>query len=108
MHPFHYQELEHLETILRTGQQGNTTGGLIQISHKEVRLELVLPGAVTDWDYDKLGDCVTNSWLKAVWKYCREHGMQLKDSLPELKLARDNDHFLMQAFVRKNYSSSEL
>jgi hypothetical protein len=55
-----------------------------------------------------LGDYVTNSWLKTVWKYCREHGMQLKDSLPELKLARDNDKFLMQAFVRKNYSSNQL
>ncbi len=80
----------------------------MQISYEELRLELGLPVAVTDWDYDKLGDCATNSWLKTVWKCCREHVMQLVDSLPELQLARNNDKFLMQAFVRKNYSPNQL
>ena len=43
MHPFHYQELEHLETILRCGNNDSTTGKLIQASLEALKLELGLP-----------------------------------------------------------------
>jgi hypothetical protein len=52
MHPFHFQELEHWETILRCGNNGTTTSNqLIQVSLEELRLELGVSSMLTEWDY---------------------------------------------------------
>ena len=43
MHPFDYQELEHLETILWWANNGSTTGKLIHMSWEALKLELSMP-----------------------------------------------------------------
>ena len=48
LHPFDFQELEHLETALRCGNWGSTTGSLVETSMEELKLELGLPGKVTN------------------------------------------------------------
>jgi hypothetical protein len=86
IHPFHYQELEHWETLLRCGNNGNTTGGLFQISLEDLRLEMGVPGMITEWDYYVLGPSVTDCWMKTLWKYGWDYAMDLQDQLPQLPL----------------------
>jgi hypothetical protein len=108
MHPFHFQELEHWETILRCGNNGTTTGGLIQVSLEELRLELGVSGMITEWDYYVLEDCATDCWVKTVWKYGWAYAIDLQDQPPQLELRRERDLFLMEAFAQHNYEASDL
>ena len=98
MHPFHFQELTHLEVILKHCSQDTFIGKMIQQSWEALRLELGLSGHLTDWDYETWGPLATNCWLKNVWKYCDEHGVQMEDAFPHLSTSRTNDVFLMEAF----------
>ena len=107
MHPFHYQELEHLETILRCGNNESTTGKLIQASLEALKLELGLPDSWAGADYSLLGGCTTASWLKSVWKYCWEHNLEITDPTPSLTLRRAGDKFLMEAFTQQNKWNAE-
>ena len=109
IHPFHFQELEHLQTILRTGNSFNTTGKLLQLCLESMKLELGMPGSIWELDYKLLGDCATDCWLKTVWKYCWEHHLSFSDPSPELPLRRERDKHIMEAFVQANkFSASEL
>ena len=109
IHPFHYQELEHLETILRTGNAHTTTGEHIERSLEWLKLELGMPGPVWELDYSLMSDCATDCWIKTVWKYCWEHHISLSDPTPELPLQREGDKHIMQAFVQsQKFSAKEL
>ena len=109
MHPFHYQELEHLETILRCGNSKGLTGQLLQLSLEAFRLELGLPGSVFAANYDMFADCITDSWLKTVWKHCQEHDLRITDPAPQLQMRREQDKFLMLSFFQKRkYSKADL
>ena len=88
---------------------GSTTGKLLRMSWEALKLELGMPLPLTDLDYPLMESWATDCWLKTVWKYCREHHIQIDDPTPDLKLKRDNDKFLMQAFVdSRKFSKTEL
>jgi hypothetical protein len=108
IHPFHNQELEHLAVILYHCTHHTLTGDLIQQSWESFRLELGMPGNLTDFNYALWGECITSSWLKTVWKYCREHSIQITDRFATLTKSRVNDKFLMHTFMLQGYSSKEL
>ena len=108
LHPFHFQELEHWETILRCGNSDGTTGKLIKTSLESLRLELGVTGPITHWNYYVLHQCATPCWLKTVWKYGWDFAMDLHDKLPQLKAPRQNDRFLMEVFAQHTYSDTQL
>ena len=108
LHPFHHQELEHWETILRCGNSASTTGKLIRASLEALRLELGVPGPITHWDYYALHRCATPSWIKTVWKYGWDQAIDLHDKLPQLELRRDSDVFLMEVFAQHSYEAKQL
>ena len=87
---------------------GTALGDLLLHSLELIRLELGLPGTFTDWNFALRGDCVTDCWLKTVWKYCRDHGIGLYDRHTSLTLARKDDQFLMEAFYRAKYTAADL
>ena len=99
IHPFHFQELEHLEVILRHCTEDTFLGKQLQMSWEALTLEMGLPGSLTYWDYDTWENCATDCWLKTVWKYCQTEDIRIDDHFPKLDLARENDEFLMQAFL---------
>jgi hypothetical protein len=108
LHPFHYQELEHLAVILYHCTHRTLTGDLIQQSWESFRLELGMPGNLTDFNYTLWGESITISWLKTVWKYCREHSIQITDTFANPTKSRVNDKFLMHSFMSHGYNSKEL
>ena len=117
MHPFHNQEIEHLQVIIEQvnlfnrAEDKKTTdpsGEAIQHSFEELRLEMGLPGQITDWRYKRIKDSVTNCWLKTVLKYCDRYKISLYDELPRLRPARKGDVNVMEAFYNKGtYTNSE-
>ena len=82
IHPFHFQELEHWETILRCGNTQSTTGKLLTVSLEDLRLELGLPGMITEWDNYVMHQCATDSQMKTVWKYGWDYALDLADKAP--------------------------
>ena len=110
MHPFHNQEIEHLQTIIQqvnrwdraiNKKTADPTGERIQRSLEELRSETGLPGLTTDWDYEYINLAITDCWLKTVLKYCDKHGISLHDDLPKHKLVRIGDINIMEAFYKQ-------
>ena len=79
---------------------GSTTSSLVETSMEEVKLELGLPGKVTDWNFDRMAECTTECWLKSVWGYCCQWGLKLLDPTPTLPLRRDRDKHIMLAMLQ--------
>ena len=71
-------------------------------------LELGLPGQLTSHNYELLEKCVTNCWLKSVWRYCRDYEIELETDLELLEPARPNDRNLMETFVDARYDAEDL
>ena len=59
-----FQELEHLEIFLKHCTDKTLIGQLLRQSAEALRLEVGLPGNITDWDYKKWESCVTDCWCK--------------------------------------------
>ncbi|MGL5936611.1 MAG: hypothetical protein ACRCZI_13435, partial [Cetobacterium sp.] len=108
MHMFDYQELEHLKILLQHGNKDTKLTELLKHSWEALRLELGLPGALTDWNYALLGECATECWLKTLWKYCRDNEIGILDEEAKLELKRAGDRFLMEAFVNARFDAKQL
>eukprot|EP00957_Ditylum_brightwellii_P210769 15365367-Ditylum_brightwellii.AAC.1 len=108
IHPFHYQELEHLTILLKNCTDDTEIGKLLQHSLEILRVEMGVPGDLTGHAYTLWENCVTNCWLKNLWHYCDTFDLQLADNLPHLLLSRENDQFLMLAFKEAGYGAKEL
>jgi len=108
VHPFHEQELEHLCILVQESNDSTLTGGLLNKTFQDFRLELGLPGFLTDWNFDTYGESTTTSWLKTLWHYCSNQGIHIGDPIVQLALTRDNDCFLMSAFAAANFTPKEL
>ena len=98
IHPYHFQEMEHLEVILNHCTEDTFLGQQLQLSWEALVLELGLPGSLTSWDYKTWEKCTTDCWLKTVWHYCQAEDLHINDPFAKLDLARENDEFLMLAF----------
>ena len=79
IHPFHNQEIEHLQVIVEHVNRYNRAlckktcdpaGANIQRSFEDFRVELGLPELLTDWNYEFIKSSITPCWLKTVLKYC--------------------------------------
>ena len=110
LHPFHFQELEHLEIALRCENWDSTTGSLVETSMEELKLELGLPGQVTDWNFNRPTKCATDCWLKLACGYCCQWGLELMDPTPSRPWSRDRDKHIMLALLQstKNYTPCQL
>ena len=52
MHPWHHQAITHLVTCLQQTVIGGSTGSLISASLEQLRLEVSLPGFLTDHKFE--------------------------------------------------------
>ena len=48
LHPWHHQQLKHLQTLIGEITNNTPTGMLLQASSEQLRLEIVLPGTFKD------------------------------------------------------------
>ena len=71
-------------------------------------IELGLPGHIFQQDYSKFSHLATHSWVKHLWDFCDTTSISLVPSSPTLKLARENDEFIMLQFSKFGYHTQEL
>ncbi len=60
MHPFHFQQLEHLQIILQHGTDNTELGQMIKQSWEAMTLEAGVSGPMTSWDYATWGPSITD------------------------------------------------
>ena len=108
LHPWHHQEITHLLVCLQQTPIRGTTGQRIAASTEQLRLELGLPGWLTDHDYEVFGALTTASWITTVWRFTSRFKIELRDSEAKLEERRTNDQFLMLAFAKAGFRGPEL
>jgi hypothetical protein len=108
LHPWYHQEIMHLLVCLKQTSLGGITGLLISASMEQLRLELGLPGWLTDHSYQLFKDLPTRSWITTVWQFLDRFKIELRNSGAVLLDRRTNDRFLMQEFARQGYRGQEL
>jgi hypothetical protein len=100
LHPWCHQEITHLLACLKQTTLGGITGSLISASLEQLRLEVGLPGWLTDHDFSKYQGLATDAWITAVWNFASSFKIELRDSERKPFLRRSHDLFLMKEFGR--------
>ena len=100
IHPWYHQEITHLLVCLKQTQLGGITGSLISASLEQLRLEVGLPGWLTDHDFSIFGGLATESWITSVWQFTSRFHIELRDAESQLFRRRTNDLYLMEEFGR--------
>jgi hypothetical protein len=107
LHPWYYQELIHLITLIEHTQKRTMTGQLILASFEQLRLEIGIPGFLTSSSFQEFKVLITPSWLTDLWDFLQRFGIELHDQAGQLLPQRTNDKFLMADF-RKHFRGLEL
>jgi hypothetical protein len=100
MSPWFNQEITHLLVCLKQTLLGDITGSLVSASMEQLRLELGLPGWITDHDYSTFSGLATDSWITTLWAFASRFKFEVRDTVAKLVLRRTNDSFLMAEFAR--------
>ena len=108
MHPWYHQEIIHLLTALKQTLIDGITGSLISASLEQLRLELGLPGWLTDHDFEIYEELVSDSWVKLLWKFASRFKIETRDTAAKLNEQRTHDRFLMLEFVRAGIRGTDL
>jgi hypothetical protein len=99
------QATDHLMALMKHSDSlqddtnPNVTGCLQRYALTNLCMALELPGFPFGHSYKKLHLCTTLVWLHTAWQFCNELQLVLQDTLPQLKLKRRYDQFIMQAFL---------
>jgi hypothetical protein len=108
LHPWHNQELTHLNMSVQQSSFPFIAGGLLSTSLEQLRLEVGLPGFVTDHDYEIVQSLLTPCWLQDLWLFCQRFQIELHNTVGQLLPARQEDQFLMASFIQAGYRGSDL
>jgi hypothetical protein len=108
LHPWYDQEITHLLICLKQTQMGGITGCLISASMEQLRLEVGLPGWLTDYDLSIFYVLATSSWIATVWEFASRFKIEIHDSEAKLFRRRTNGLYLMEEFVSANFRGPDL
>ena len=86
-HLYTLQGLAHIYRLLKFGSSAeHMTSKLMRQSMEILKIEVGIPGPVLFQSYECFGHLATDSWLKHTWRYLWDHGLRIKDDLPDLTL----------------------
>ena len=108
LHPWHHQQIKHLQTLIEETTNNTPIGKLFQLSAEQLRLEIGLPGTFKDVPWDQLTDIITSTWMSKLLSFLGKHKIDVHDPLPQLQLQRKGDIFLLQCFLITQPSKQEL
>ena len=90
-----------VHTILTHGTASTSTGKLLRASFEQAYIKIGTGTTIFQEDFMTFQDTITQSYIKAIWKFTDKYGIALRcnsAALPQLQ--RCNDDFLM-AIVRQ-------
>jgi hypothetical protein len=108
IHPWYHQEITHFLVCLKQTTIGGITGRLISASFEQLRLELGLPGWITDHDYEIYNVMAMDSWITSVWKFANHFKIEVRDTGTKLFTRRTHDVFFMEEFPRQGFRGADL
>lgn len=86
---------EHLHLQTMTGQ-------LIRTSIEWAKVELGLSSNLFLYDYDTFSHHLTPCWIKHLWQFCSEFGINIEDRVtPDIHPRRINDQFIMESIITR-------
>jgi hypothetical protein len=97
-HPFVLQVSHHIHALLRFGPSDSLTGQFLRSN-----LECVFQNQFRD-----VGVLASNTWVKRVWPELSDLDLHVAYQGPDLQLSREEDQFLVQAFLDASFSDDEL
>ena len=68
------------------------------ISLENMKLELGIQGSVFNQDYENMAHLCEDTWLKKLWEFMHEHGIEISDNIPDYKYHREYDTTLTSRF----------
>jgi hypothetical protein len=107
-HPWYHQEITHLIVSLKQTMIGGITGRCISASMEQLRLEMGLPGWLTDHDCKIFKVLTMSTWITTMRKFTHHFKIEIGDSETQLTESRFNDRFLMAEFARIGFRGLDL
>ena len=71
------------------------------------RLELGIPFELGTTPYKPFDSYVTDCWYKSLYRFTAKHPINIHKNYPNATLLREDDQFLMQAFVDNRFQGQE-
>lgn len=102
------QGIKQIRALLDHGEADTITGQSIRAGIELQKLEVGLGGSLFEQDLLVLRCCLTKMWWTHVWHFLLEKRIRLVERTPNLLPQRENDAFLMEAFIAAGYRGSDL
>lgn len=99
---------EHSEILLRHGPQPTLTGLFLRGTIEAAKLEIGLPTDLFSSPYAQVSRLSTESWIKDVWHEFHTSAVHVQERTPNLAPQRDNDQFLIRAFLSAGITGRKL
>ena len=96
--------------LIENGHKDSLIGQLIRTSYEQLAVETGLPGEIFDWDYEEWKQAITTQlWMTETWKFCSEHGIQVRTGHEQkLQPRRRQDRYLMAEFHARGFKDFQL
>jgi hypothetical protein len=70
---------------------------------EQLRLEVGLPGWLTNHSFETFQPVTTDSWMTRTWGFASRFKIEIRDSEAKLQPSRTNDRFLMEEFASAGF-----
>jgi hypothetical protein len=107
-HPFVLQVSHHINALLRHGLSDSLTGQFLLSNLECHQLEIGFPLGVFQNQFSDLEVLATNTWAKRLWSELSDLDLHVAYQGPDLQLSREDDQFLVQAFMDESFSDNKL
>ena len=108
-HLYTEQGIQKLGSLLRWTQVSTGLSGMLQrTTLQELKMELGLNGSVLNHSFKRLGHLATKSWVKVLWQFLQENGLQIMDDIPDFEELRTGDQCLMELILLAGFTGREL
>ena len=101
------QGIYKLEFFLENYKAPSLKGPLLRANLEWAQMEIGIGRNLFDLDFSTYGDLLPSSWMKSLWQFTQEYGINIPGASPLLDLHREHDVFLMEAFHLASFSSSD-
>ena len=103
------QGLSHISKLQEHLGAPTITGHIIRTNIEMCKLHLGIGRNIFSLDYHKYSILLPDCWIKHTWKFAFDNNILIHDNVTDqIPLTRENDIFLMEAFVNEGFSGINL
>ena len=99
---------KHVEVIMKHGHLPSVTGDLLRACVQRHHLESGSGKPIFETSYQHRGDYSTKTWARQTWKFLSDFDIRIEADQKVPTLQREDDVFLMEAFIAAGLPTSIL